>query len=317
MAQTTQPAKSSAPPTPASNGASAKNSAKPANPTTSATRSNASGVASSPYGDAPQPTLMQRLPAMGQSVLGMLRGPRTNAPASSTNGKPGATSATQGMRGTGKFVMGLIVFMLGAELLLYGLTYADSALHLGLQGTVFPVKSVPQMSWLNWFQLIYFAAILVFWIVLLRFNIIPRDPFGAKAQAQARAASGRGGATGANGKKATPAEQIPGIGIHKPRAARRREVATATATAATKVESRPASGWRSLLPSGLRSTKARSAGSQTAAPTTTAAQVAKAAPGKVAPSRVAASVAPVSGHDAAYERVKAAQRQQRRRSAKR
>ncbi|MEO7000743.1 MAG: hypothetical protein ABI068_02985, partial [Ktedonobacterales bacterium] len=124
MAQSTQPAKSSAPPSTANNSASAKNGARPTNATTTTTKSSAKVVGSSPYGDATQPSLMQRLPAMGQSVLGVLRGPRTTAPTASSAGKAGASPAASNLRGSGKFIMGLIVFMLGAELLLFGLQFA-------------------------------------------------------------------------------------------------------------------------------------------------------------------------------------------------
>jgi len=284
MAQTTQPVK------PAGTSGGAKNTpvAKAVAPTTPS--------------DAAKP-------AFGQRLLGSLRGPRTNAPTASTSAKAGAPAGAASLRGSGKFVMGLIIFMLGAELLLYGLTLADAKFKLGLQNTVFPSKSVPQMAWLSWFQLLYFGAILIFWVLLLRFNIIPRDPFGTKAQAQARANAGRGGANRATGAKTTPAQQIPGIGERKPRAARRYATtrASAVTTAApAKAESRPASAWRSLLPSALQPAKARSAGSQPA-------------PSEVATSTRAtpAKVVVSSGHDAAYERVKAAQRQQRRRSSKR
>ncbi|MEO7000409.1 MAG: hypothetical protein ABI068_01220, partial [Ktedonobacterales bacterium] len=177
--------------------------------------------------------------------------------------------------------------------------FADVKFGLGLENTVFPRQSVPQMAWLSWFQLIYFAVILVFWVVLLRFKIIPRDPFGTRAQAQTRMSGG----SASGGKKAAPADQIPGIGVRRPRAARR-HATTATPAKAQGIESHPATPRRSLLAMDWLPGKARSAASQPAAPAT-------------AVKAPAPQVAISSGHDATYERVKAAQRQRRRHSAKR
>jgi len=41
---------------------------------------------------------------------------------------------------------------------------------------------------MTWFALLYFVAIIAVYVMLLRFNIVPRDPFGVKTRAQQQSA---------------------------------------------------------------------------------------------------------------------------------
>lgn len=114
-----------------------------------------------------------------------------NPPAVAANGAK-AGAATRPKSGTSRFFFGMLVFLLGSQLLATGLSLLDGAVfHGSLQGTTVAAHSVPLLGGLSWFLLLYMAITIGFWALLYRFKIIPRDPFGMKAQATARAAQAR------------------------------------------------------------------------------------------------------------------------------
>lgn len=196
-----------------------------------------------------------------------------------------ATQQRKPSSGIFKFMFGLIVFVVGSQLLAFVLFFLDGLVGRRLSTLeIFP-PSVPLIGGMTLYLLVYFLLVVGLWYVLYKTNIIPRDPFGVKTRAaeQARVAGG------ARGAAATP-----GSGKPRTRAERRRLAGETAATDAAK-----------------SSTKS-SAKHATRAP-------AKPVPAKAAPAgangKAAKALAP--SHDAEYERVRAADRQRRRRAAKR
>lgn len=192
-----------------------------------------------------------------------------------------ATQQRKPSSGIFKFMFGLIVFVVGSQLLAFVLFFLDGLVGRRLSTLeIFP-PSVPLIGGMTLYLLVYFLLVVGLWYVLYKTNIIPRDPFGVKTRAaeQARAAGG------ARGTAATP-----GSGKPRTRAERRRLASETAAAEAAK----------------------SSAKNATRAP-------AKPVAAKAAPARAngKAAQAPAPGHDAEYERVRAADRQRRRRAAKR
>jgi len=177
--------------------------------------------------------------------------------------------------GMGKMLFGYLIFLVVAQYAIpLALSFADSALHLNLGSRVTADHNTPLLGGLTWYFALYIVLTLGVLLVLLRFNIIPRDPLGSsrarmEAQRQARLNAA-----------ATPT----GSGRSRTRAARRKASSSAVAAAPT--------------PAGRKGTKAE--------------------PAAAASARQVVPKAHDGGtHDDAYERVKAAQRLARRRSARR
>lgn len=167
-------------------------------------------------------------------------------------GAGGATGSAKKPRSSSfKFLLGMMVFIFSAEFLVYLLSFVDNVVfHGALTHAV--LGTVPLLGPVSVFFLLYILLTLGLWLALYRLNIIPRDPFGVKAQqAAARARSTRSGSTTAT--------------IGRNRAARQASGTTASAAKDSSSSRRVASG----------------------------------------------------PNDAAYQRVKAAQRTRKRRSAKR
>jgi hypothetical protein len=154
------------------------------------------------------------------------------------------------------------------------------------------------LSGLSWYYIIFFALIITLYVVLLRYNIIPRDPFGARQRAQDRVAGPRAGTGAARGPAAT-------VNLAPQARASRRQAATAAATTAAAAAANGKRGKTTAKVPTLSSAKAKAG--QSGAKVTHSAVRAKPEP----------HAARSGTHDAEYERVKALQRQQRRRETKR
>ena len=190
-----------------------------------------------------------------------------------------------------QFFFGLILFMVGSQVLLYLLTWLGGALHAtaALQSTLAPRnQGVFLLSGLSWFEFFWFALVALLYYALIKTKILPTDPFGSKARARAQAAqrtssgSGQRGSSGAGGGKSAT---VPTVNVRPVTRADRRaaaqERAAREAAAAAKNAKRTKSG-------------------QTSATQT-----------------VKEPSARQGEYDAEYERARAAQRQMRRREAKR
>lgn len=176
-----------------------------------------------------------------------------------------------------RFTLVLVVFMFVVQGLQIGLFYAEQRWHLGLSNFVTRNHSTPIIGGLRWLDLIFFVVVIGFYVALIRFNILPRDLFGARSRT----------ATAAQGSQ-TQIERPAGSGKDRSRAARRHAAALAEAEAAAKA---------------ARNSKG---GKKTAA-----------APAPVKVTASVSDPQASGEHDAEYYRVKAAQRLQRRRGGKR
>lgn len=198
-----------------------------------------------------------------------------------TPGRSGSSRIT-------KLIFGTLLFVLVGQLLVTGLTILDSVYKLGLQAPVF--AGAP---WLSWFFLIYFVLLIGLWIGLNYLGFFPKPeplpPAGSRNRSSSNGASG-------GSKNAT---QIPGIG--GPRA-RPRAAAPPPPPPPPSPARRGISGLGSML--GLGPSKAPAA---TAVATKTT---------KTTSSPVATANRANRAYDESYERVKAARRQKRRRSAR-
>lgn len=107
-------------------------------------------------------------------------------------GTSGAAGTKRPRSSSWKFLIGMMIFVFSAEFLVYLLSFVDRAVfHGALESTT--IGTVPLLGKLSPFFLLYIVLTLGLWLALYRFNIIPRDPFGVKAQ-QATA-RGRNGTT--------------------------------------------------------------------------------------------------------------------------
>ena len=180
-----------------------------------------------------------------------------------------------------RFTLVLVVFMFVIQALGAGLQLADARWHLGLSNFVTKNHNTPLIGSLRWIELILLVIMGGFYVALIRFNILPRDLFGARTRTTAAAQ-----------RTQAQIERPAGSGKDRSRAARRHAAALAEAEAAAKAAK-------------------NGKGGKKAAPVPP--------PVKVT-AKVTATVSDpqASGeHDAEYYRVKAAQRSQRRRGGKR
>src|SRR6185369_7547403 len=83
--------------------------------------------------------------------------------------------------------------------------------------------SVPLVGGMTPFLLLYLSLVILLWVLLYRFNIIPEDPFGAKAAADARAR-----------ERATVSTSS-----YRTRSERRRAAATTTVKSSAKAQVEP------------------------------------------------------------------------------
>ncbi|HEX5439797.1 MAG TPA: hypothetical protein VFW76_02860, partial [Ktedonobacterales bacterium] len=121
-------------------------------------------------------------PAPKGNWLSRLRPPLTTAP--SANGKP-----RQRAGGTiFKSFFGILIWFIASQFIMYALLIVDGWLTKPGQlppletAHLFPANT-PLLGWITPFLLLYGGAVIGLWFLLIRFNLIPRDFFGARAQA--------------------------------------------------------------------------------------------------------------------------------------
>jgi hypothetical protein len=100
----------------------------------------------------------------------------------------------------GKLLFGFMVYLLGSFLLQPLILLVFQWLHINPAARQ---PFFPAGTWVvgtaNVYTLVYFVFLAVFIWALFRFNIIPRDPFGARANYQQRQAGGASGSSAASG----------------------------------------------------------------------------------------------------------------------
>ncbi len=269
--------------------------------------------------EAPQPSL-------GQRMLGMLRGSRVSPPANKP-AAPKPASAQQPDRFPPGFwrkrMLGMLLLVGGMFVILYGIEFLDISFpQLGLMGTIAPSKAnIPILSGLSYELLILAILFGGLYILIYRLGLFPNpNPPASTAQRSSGGASGSG--TPAARK---PVNATPGIGERRTRADRRYAAERAAERAARAREAKIArenSGMRGMLNKAFkREVAAEKTSAAAKAPTTktkaASAGSTKAAKAPVATETNAPKATTPSEHDAMYERVKADQRQRRRREGKR
>lgn len=187
-----------------------------------------------------------------------------------------------------QFFFGLILFMVGSQVLLYLLSWLGNVLHAtnALQSPLAPrSQGVFLLSGLSWFEFFWFALVALLYYALIKTKILPTDPFGSKARARQQAAQGSSARSASAGSGGGKTSAVPTVNVRPVTRADRRaaaqERAAREAAAAAKNAKRTKSGQTS------------------------------------APQAVQDAAARQGEYDAEYERAKAAQRQMRRRGAKR
>jgi hypothetical protein len=82
----------------------------------------------------------------------------------------------------------LLIFMFGVQLVFYLLALlADKYPGLQLKQPLVPDRTFPLLGVMPRQEVLFWVIAIVGYILLYRFNIIPRDPMGMKARADARA----------------------------------------------------------------------------------------------------------------------------------
>lgn len=263
-------------------------------------------VKSPPKGTQQAPASTPKTPAATSPApkgnwLSRLRPPLTTAP--TANGKP-----RQRAGGTlFKSFFGILIWFIASQFIMYVLLIVDG--WLTQPGQKPPLETLhllppntPLLGWITPFLLLYGGAVIGLWFLLIRFNLIPRDFFGARAQAQQRAQRQASGGSTTN-KTTTGASTGP----HKTRA-QRRYAETQTQLKAQASAKGSKNGAKSTT-----TVKAASKPVATAKGSDAGKNISAAKGTKGAQSVVDAS----SVHDSEYERVRSADRLRRRRQAKR
>lgn len=141
------------------------------------------GKASTPEtggaGPAPRFSLSRLLP----SRLTPSRVDRTGSGAA-----PGAAPAKSlgALGGVGKLVLTMAIILISAPLGDALLAFIFSRLHISVTQVLIG-KGVPLIGGMTLFTFAYLVYIILIYIALFKFNIFPRDLFGARAKAEARA----------------------------------------------------------------------------------------------------------------------------------
>jgi hypothetical protein len=243
-------------------------------------------------------------PAPKGNWLSRLRSPLTTAP--SANGKP-----RQRAGGTiFKSFFGILIWFIASQFIMYILLIVDGWLTQPGQkppletAHLFPANT-PLLGWVTPFLLLYGGAVIGLWFLLIRFNLIPRDFFGARAQAQQRAQRQSSGGSTTN-KTATGASTGP----HKTRSQRRYAETQAQIQAQAS-----AKGGKN----GAKSTSAAKAAPKpvAAAKGSDSGKNASAAKGTNGAKNTNSVNDASSAHDSEYAQVRSADRLRRRRQGKR
>lgn len=99
----------------------------------------------------------------------------------------GDGQTTKKKSGFSKLLFAMLIFIIGAQVAEIGLAFVNQKFSLHLDTTRMASPSTPFLGSLTWFSFLYVVLILALYVALYRFKIFPRDPFGAKAAAEARA----------------------------------------------------------------------------------------------------------------------------------
>lgn len=185
----------------------------------------ANGAAGTPGPAAPRRSIfdLSRFAPSRVSRPATQDGTRTGGQNGGQNGGQPQQERPKMFGGLGKLLFGYLIFLVVAQYAIpLALSFADSALHLNLGGHVTADHNTPFLGGLTWYFALYLVLTLAVLIVLLRFNIIPRDPLGSRARMEAQRQARLNAA-------ATPT----GSGRSRSRAARRRASAAATTAATT------------------------------------------------------------------------------------
>lgn len=214
-----------------------------------------------------------------------------NRPSASATARD-ATSPPKPRSGLFRFAMGLLIFLVGIQIIQTLLIVIANQFHLVtfLSSTLVKQRGVFLLSGMRWFDLFFLVIVAAFYFLLIRYNVIPRDPFGTRGT-RARAQAG------AQSRTATG---TPTINVSPKTRADRRYAASVAATksaakAPTKALEKPSTA---KTASGKVSVQAKTG--QTSAK-----------------AKAAQTTARSVNSDMEYARVKAAQRLQRRRATKR
>jgi hypothetical protein len=255
---------------------------------------------------APKPTTPPATsPAPKGNWLSRLRPPLTTAP--SANGKPRQRAGGAMF----KSFFGILIWFIASQFIMYILLIVDGWLTKPGQKPpletlhLFPANT-PLLGWVTPFLLLYGGAVIGLWFLLIRFNLIPRDFFGARAQAEARARKQAAGGSTTN-KAVTGATTGP----HKTRAQRR--YAETHAQIQAQASAKGGKNGAKSTSTAKAAPKAVAKGSDTGK-NVSAANGSKGAKG-VNGANGANSASGV--HDSEYEQVRSADRLRRRRQAKR
>jgi len=191
------------------------------------------------------------------------------------------------VRGLVKNVFGMLVFVAGAEVLGPVLANLNLKFNLNLQTVRFAPPNTPFFGGLNGFLLLWFLAILALWLLLRRFDIIPKSLYGAGA---------------AQTSRQSRQTQTTALRAGPPRTrAERRHAAAASAAAEAA-----ATKGRGKARSTANAVVTRSTATRTSATRGTASRTAAVRGGVL-----------TGDHDDAYARARAADRARRRRAARR
>jgi hypothetical protein len=176
----------------------------------------ANGTASAPGPAAPRRSIFDLSRFVPSRV------DRSAAQNGTQNGTQPAQERPRMFGGLGKLLFGYLIFLVVAQYAIpLALSFADSSLHLNLGTRVTADHNTPLLGGLTWYFALYIVLTLGVLIVLLRFNIIPRDPLGSRARMEAqRQARLNAAATPTGGSRS------------RSRAARRRAAASTTTAAA-------------------------------------------------------------------------------------
>lgn len=126
--------------------------------------------------------------AMGKLLAGVntfLNPSRVNRTQTGASGN-GAARPTQGKGVWRRIFIGMFVFIIGAQVFEYLLLFVDQHFFkLSLETHAVAAKSVPLLGGMNQFTFIYLLFILLLYIGLLRFNVLPsgKDLRNQRAQA--------------------------------------------------------------------------------------------------------------------------------------
>src|SRR5258708_39662784 len=115
----------------------------------------------------------------------------TRAGAKPAASQPAATPRP-GRSGMSRMLFGMLVLMIGFYVISFLLALLVGHLsHSAQTALTRPLASgnVFLLGGLNWYTILTLVSLVGLYVVLLRYNIIPRDPFGARQRAQDRVAA--------------------------------------------------------------------------------------------------------------------------------